>query len=316
MILGLIMTFRPRQLAKNGLVLVPLFFTVNIWWAANDWPGMTAIVARALAAFVVFALLSGSVYTLNDIMDREADRAHPRKRRRPIAAGVVPVGVAGAVAGVAGGGALAAAFLIALPLGYTLVGYLALNTAYSYVLKHLVILDVMSVAGGFILRAVAGAFAIDHAIVNRNGGPVELDLTISPWLYLVTGLGALFIALSKRRSELQAAGDNSEAQRAILREYDLPMLDQMAGIVATATLVAYTLYTFSSGAPGDANVPDNNSMMLTIPFVVYGLFRYLYLVHIKGSGESPEEILITDKPIIINIGLWLATAAAVLFFNR
>jgi len=316
MILGVIKTFRPRQLAKNGLVLVPLFFTVNIWWAANDWPGMIAIVGRGLAAFAVFAVLSGSVYAFNDIMDREADRAHPRKRNRPIAAGVVPVRVAVAVGAVGGAGSLAAAFVIAPNLGYTLLGYLALNTAYSYALKHMVVLDVMSVAGGFILRAVAGAFAIDHTVVHRNGGAVELDLTISPWLYLVTGLGALFIALSKRRSELKAAGDNSEAQRAILREYSLPMLDQMAGIVATATLVAYTLYTFASGAPGDANVPDNNSMMLTIPFVVYGLFRYLYLVHIKGSGESPEEILITDKPLIVNIGLWLVTAASVLFFNR
>lgn len=316
MILGLIKTFRPRQLAKNGLVLVPLFFTVNIWWASNDWPGMLTVVGRSLAAFAAFALISGAVYAFNDIMDRESDRAHPKKKTRPIASGIVPVGPAAVVASVAGAVSLAGAFLIAPNVGYTLVGYLALNLAYSYVLKHMVILDVMSVAGGFILRAVAGSFAIDHMVVHRDGASIELDLTISPWLYVVTALGALFIALSKRRSELQTAGENSLAQRKILREYSLPFLDQLAGIVATATLIGYTLYTFSSGAPGDANVPDNNSMMVTIPFVVYGLFRYLYLVQIRGGGETPEEILITDKPLMVNIGLWLITAAVVLFVNR
>jgi hypothetical protein len=143
----------------------------------------------------------------------------------------------------------------------------------------------------------------------------ELDLTISPWLYVVTALGALFIALAKRRNELSIAGINSEAQRSILSEYTLPLLDNLINVVATATLISYTLYTFSTGVT-EANVPSDHSMMLTIPFVAYGVMRYLYLIHVKGVGESPEDILVRDKPLLINILLWLITGSSVLMWAR
>jgi len=178
-----------------------------------------------------------------------------------------------------------------------------------------VLLDVMTVASGFVLRAVAGSIAIDHAIINRAGQANELDLTISPWLYVVTALGALFIALAKRRNELHNAGDNSVAQRSILTEYTVPLLDNLINVVATATLVSYTLYTFSTGVT-EANVPGDHSMMLTIPFVAYGVLRYLYLIHVKGVGETPEEILIRDKPLLLNIFLWLITGSSVLMWTR
>jgi hypothetical protein len=173
----------------------------------------------------------------------------------------------------------------------------------------------MAVASGFVLRAVAGSVAIDHAVIERSGAAVELNLTISPWLYVVTALGALFLALAKRRGELFSAGDNSQAHRSILSEYSLPLLDNLINVVATATLIAYTLYTFSTGV-AEANVPTNNSMMLTIPFVAYGIMRYLYLIHVRGDGEAPEEILIRDWPLRINIFLWLITGSSVLIWDR
>ena len=191
-----------------------------------------------------------------------------------------------------------------------------LNIAYTTVLKHQVILDVMSVAAGFVLRAVAGTLAINGSEFGIGGfEPARMPLNISPWLYVVTALGALFIALVKRRSELVAAGEEARNQRAILREYSQILLDQLIVIVAASTLMAYTLYTFSSGITESSNVPDNNTMMLTIPFVAYGLFRYLYLMHMKGGGEAPEDILLTDTPLRLNIVLWLATGAIVLLLN-
>ena len=290
---------RPRQMIKNGLVLVPLFFTVNIWYSADDIVGMAGIVGRAFAALGIFALLSASIYFINDAVDVEKDRAHPRKRFRPLM--IV--------------GALAASAVIAIPMVLTSAVYLTVNITYSWWLKNIVLLDVMAVSTGFVLRAVAGSIAIDHAIIEQNGAPMELDLTISPWLYVVTALGALFIALSKRRNELYIAGDNSEAQRSILSEYSIPLLDNLITVVATATLISYTLYTFGTGV-SEANVPSNHSMMLTIPFVAYGVLRYLYLIHVKAVGETPEEVVIRDKPLLVNIFLWLIMGSSVLMWTR
>ncbi|MDA1278503.1 MAG: UbiA prenyltransferase family protein [Chloroflexi bacterium] len=306
---------RPRQMVKNGLVLVPLFFTVNIWYYRDDIVGMAEIVGRGFAALAVFVLLSAAVYFINDSIDLERDRAHPRKRNRPIAAGRISIGWAIAIALVMIVGGLVAAIAISVPLAITAATYLGTNVAYSWWLKNIVLLDVMTVASGFVLRAVAGSVAIDHAIIGPPGAATELDLTISPWLYVVTALGALFLALAKRRGELQSAGSNSESQRIILRQYSLPLLDSLINVVATATLIAYTLYTFSTGL-GEANVPNNNSMMLTIPFVAYGVMRYLYLIHSQNAGEAPEEVLIKDKPLLINIFLWLITGSSVLMWSR
>ncbi len=306
---------RPRQMVKNGLVLVPLFFTINIWYSGDDIVGMVAIVGRAFAALGIFVLLSAAVYFINDSIDIEKDRAHPRKRYRPIAAGRISIGWAAGIAGILIFGGLIAAFAISIPMLITAAAYLATNVIYSWWIKNVVLLDVMAVASGFVFRAVAGSVAIDHAVIQRSGAAVELDLTISPWLYVVTALGALFLALAKRRGELFSAGDNPESHRSILSEYSLPLLDNLINVVATATLIAYTLYTFSNGV-SEANVPTNNSMMLTIPFVAYGVMRYLYLIHVKGIGEAPEEILIRDWPLRINIFLWLITGSSVLMWTR
>ena len=311
---GLLRSARPKQTAKNGLVLVPVFFTINKWWEPNDIAGMLAIVGLGFAAFALFTIMSGVVYLINDAFDADSDRAHPVKRNRPIAAGIVPIPLAIAVAGVLGAAGIAAAFLMSYEMGFVALGYLVLNVGYSLILKRLVILDVAAIAAGFVIRATAGSLAIEGSTLTRLGVETSLDLTISPWLYVVTGLGALFIALAKRRSELAEAGDRSASQRPILSDYSLPFLDQLIGIVATSTLVAYILYTFSGGITG-ANVPENNTMMLTAPFVAYGLFRYLYLVHRRNGGETPEEILLTDRPFIINLVLWITAASAVLILN-
>lgn len=307
---------RPKQSVKNGLVLVPLFFTINIWWDANDFDRNFIIIAKALITFAAFSALSGAVYLFNDLRDAEQDRTHPVKRYRPIAAGLISPQLAWATAILLASLGLAATAVINVPLLAVSGGYIALNIAYTTVLKHEVILDVMSVSAGFVLRAVAGTLAINGTDFGFEGlEPAAVPLNISPWLYVVTALGALFIALVKRRSELVAAGDLAGSQRAILREYTEKLLDQLIVIVAASTLMAYTLYTFSSGITESSNVPENNTMMLTIPFVGYGLFRYLYLMNVKGRGEAPEEVLLTDRPLRLNIILWLGTAAIVLLLN-
>ncbi|MDE0592246.1 MAG: decaprenyl-phosphate phosphoribosyltransferase [Dehalococcoidia bacterium] len=312
---AIIQESRPKQMVKNGLVLVPLFFTVNIWYSGDDIGGMAAIIGRAFTALGIFVLLSAAIYFINDWVDAEHDRAHPRKKFRPISAGkistlwVIGIAVTMIVA------ALAISTLISIPMVITAAAYLATNIAYSWWLKNIVLIDVMAVASGFVIRAVAGSIAIDHAIINQSGSSTELNLTISPWLYVVTALGALFVALAKRRNELSIAGISSEAQRSILSEYTVPLLDNLINVVATATLISYTLYTFSTGVT-EANVPSDHSMMLTIPFVAYGVLRYLYLIHVKGVGEAPEEILMKDKPLMINIVLWLITGSSVLMWSR
>ena len=254
-------------------------------------------VSKSTAAFVLFCAVTGVVYLVNDLFDVERDRAHPVKRHRPVASGALPVWVAWVAAAVLTALSLGLSFLLEPLFGGVALGYLALMLVYSAALKHVVLIDVFSISAGFVLRAVAGAAA--------------LHVPISPWLYTCTGLGALLIALGKRRSELAQAGDGADRQRGTLGWYTLPLLDQLIAVVAPSTLVAYTLYTFTS-----PNVPENHAMMLTIPFVVYGLFRYVYMMHNTGLGEVPEEMLITDRPLIASILLWLASAAAVLLVFR
>jgi 4-hydroxybenzoate polyprenyltransferase len=302
-------------MVKNGLVLVPLFFTVNIWYSSDDIGGMAAIIGRAFTALGIFIVLSAAIYFINDWIDAEHDRVHPRKKFRPIAAGRISTLWAIGIAVTMIVAALAISTLISIPMVIAAAAYLATNIAYSWWLKNIILIDVMAVASGFVIRAVAGSIAIDHAIINQSGSLTELNLTISPWLYVVTALGALFIALAKRRNELSIAGINSEAQRSILSEYTVPLLDNLINVVATATLISYTLYTFSTGVT-EANVPSDHSMMLTIPFVAYGVLRYLYLIHVKGVGDAPEEILMKDKPLMINIVLWLITGSSVLMWTR
>ena len=288
---------RPRQWVKNLLVFLPLFFTLNEAWSLEDPQAALDMLMSAAFALLLFCALSGGIYLFNDAVDAERDRAHPVKRRRPVASGDIPRPFAFAFGLALALACLYPAFLMSVQFGAVALAYVVIQIAYSLGLKRAPLLDVFSVASGFVLRVLAGA-----AVVG---------LPISPWLYLCTGLAALFVAVSKRRSELARAGDSAAEQRDALASYTLPMLDQLTALVATSALVSYALYTFT--AP---NLPSNHSMMLTIPFVVYGMFRYIQLVHRRDAGESPETIVMTDPPMIAAIALWLATAGAVLLLGR
>jgi 4-hydroxybenzoate polyprenyltransferase len=281
---------RPRQWIKNVFVLAPLVFASRLF----D-PHAAAI---AFAAFATFCALSSSVYLVNDLRDREADRRHPAKRRRPIAAGELSPAIALAASVVLAVAALIAAFWLSPEFGGVAVAYFLLNLAYSFGLKHVVILDVMMVAAGFLLRAWAGALAVEVAI--------------SHWLVLCTGLLALFLGFVKRRQEIATlAGD--PATRASLREYSLPFLDQMIGVVTGATVVAYSLYAFSEEV---AERLGTHHLGLTIPFVLYGIFRYLYLVHQKGAGENPTALFLSDRGLLIDVLLWGIAVVTALYVWR
>ena len=292
-----ILSMRPKQWSKNLLVFMALFFTVEQAWDPTDIEAALDLFARTATAFLLFCALSGVVYIVNDLMDREEDRQHPKKRHRPIASGLLPLPLARVAAVVIGVPALAASYLLEPLFGLIMLAYVAAMLLYSFGLKKIVLIDVFIISAGFILRAVAGAVVI--------GSP------ISSWLYICTGLAAVFVVLSKRRSELAVAGTQAQEQRGILAAYTLPLLDQLIAVAASAALVSYTLYTVAS-----ENLPDNHAMLLTVPFVVYGLFRYMYLVQRKDLGETPEDIILTDVPLIIAIVLWLATAGAVLIIFR
>ncbi|HZN55353.1 MAG TPA: decaprenyl-phosphate phosphoribosyltransferase [Candidatus Polarisedimenticolaceae bacterium] len=275
---SLLSALRPKQWIKNVFVFAALVFAGKL----GDLPS----VLRACGAFGVFCALSSAVYLLNDVRDRESDRLHPVKRNRPIAAGEISPGTAIGVAIVLGLAALFAAFRLDRGLGAAAAAYAVLNLAYSFGLKHVVILDVMMVASGFLLRAWAGALV--------------LDVAISHWLVLCTGLLALFMGFAKRRQEIASQGDAS-GTRAILREYSLPYLDHMIAIVTGATVVAYAFYAFS---PEVAQKLGTQHLGLTIPFVLFGIFRYLYLIHQRGAGESPTNLLLSDGPLLLDVGLW------------
>ncbi|HLA87083.1 MAG TPA: decaprenyl-phosphate phosphoribosyltransferase [Anaerolineales bacterium] len=287
MLTALIKTMRPRQWTKNVFIFAALVFDKQLLNAESF--------LRTLAGFALFCLISSSVYIFNDLADVEADRQHPEKKNRPIAAGILPV----SVAWIAGIGlvifTLGLAFLLAPGFEAVLVIYFILNMAYSKWLKHIPIIDVLIIAAGFVLRVHAGVTLIQ---VER----------FSPWLYVVMTLLSLFLGFGKRRAELALLAHGAGSHRKVLDGYTLPLLDQYIMIVSGTTIVAYSLYTFS--AP---NVPENHSMMLTIPFVVYTIFRYLYLIEVKHAGGAPEEILLSDRPFQIAMILW-AAAVLVIFY--
>jgi 4-hydroxybenzoate polyprenyltransferase len=283
-ILAAISGMRPKQWTKNVFVLAALVFAQRI--------GDPVSVRHALLAFAVFCVLSSAVYLINDVADREADRLHPKKRLRPVASGDLSPRAACLAALVLVLVGFASAWFLGLAFTSVACGYLLLNVAYSFGLKDVVILDVMMVSAGFLLRAWAGALAV--------------DVEMSRWLVLCTGLIALFLGFVKRRQEIVSLGGVS-AQRPILREYSLPFLDQMIGVVTASTLLAYSLYAFS---PEVAEKLGTRHLGLTIPFVLFGIFRYLYLVHQRGEGENPAALVVSDPPLVLNVVLW---AAAVLF---
>jgi 4-hydroxybenzoate polyprenyltransferase len=278
---------RPRQWLKNGLVFAALFFDRK----AIDLESL----GRTTAAFVLLCMVSGAVYIMNDLKDVENDKQHPSKRTRPLAAGELSptIAIAAAISltivGLAGG------FALSLELGWLLAVYLLIQVAYTYYFKHVVLVDVIIVATGFILRVAAGVAVIQ---VER----------FSPWLYVCTGLLALVIALGRRRHEISLLGQEAGNHRAILDEYNLDLIDRLIDTVAAAALVAYSLYTFMA-----EGLPPNNLMMLTIPSALYGIFRYLYLIHVRHEGGAPEEIFIRDRPMQITLVLWAAVVYLVLY---
>ena len=275
---ALLISMRPKQWIKNVLIFTALVFDEKLL--------DSQALLITIAGFMLFCLVSSTVYILNDITDLEADRLHPKKRNRPIASGALPISVAR--------WSVFLLLLVTFPLAYLLspsfflilLSYWLLSLAYSKWLKHIVIIDVFVLASFYVIRVVAGLTLIE---VTR----------FSPWLFVVTTLLALYIGLGKRRAELTLLSDDAFAHRRVLDGYTIPLLDQYITIVSATTIVAYSLYTFS--AP---NLPENNAMMLTIPFAIYGILRYLYLVQTNQGGGAPEEELLTDRPLQITLMLW------------
>jgi len=276
---------RPKQWTKNFVVFAGLIFSANLFDPALFW--------RALQAFAVFCLATGAIYVFNDMKDLAQDRLHPEKRKRPLAAGKITAGQAGVGGWILAGISLGWAFALSWQMAGLVAVYMGLNLAYSLKLKHYVILDVFVITVGFVLRAAAGA--------------VVIAVEISPWLLIVTTLLSLFLGFAKRRHELVSMGADAHRHRPSLGEYSPELLDQYINMVASSTIIAYSLYAFTS-----PTAHQHHYLMLTIPFVIYGILRYLYLVYQKNLGGAPEFILLQDWPLIIDILLWTATVGFIL----
>ncbi len=290
MILPLLKTMRPQQWTKNAVVFAALVFDVKLT--------QPYYLSRTMAAFVLLCLLSSAVYIINDLVDIEKDRQHPTKRSRPLAAGTLSKGVAIAAAIALMAAALGGAFALDGEFAALALLYFAFNVLYSFWLKNVVIVDVLVVAAGFVLRVSAGVALVDV-------------VRFSPWLYVCMTLLALFMVLGKRRREITLLTDNANNHRSVLANYNLQLIDQLISIVSTATVVAYTFYTFSA-----ENLPKNHAMMLTTPFVLYGVFRYLYLIHVRHEGGAPDELVLKDKPLLATFVMWGLAAVGVLYFSR
>lgn len=279
---------RPRQWTKNVFIFAALVFDRKLL-------ELDAFLST-LAAFFLFCLLASSVYILNDILDRESDRNHPIKKNRPIASGKLPIQAALISAFLLLLVSLTGAFFLSKSFFAICAGYYVLNLFYTKWLKHLAIIDVLVIAACFVLRVAAGVSVIQ---VQR----------FSPWLYVVTTLLALYLGFGKRRAELSVlVNDNPQSHRKVLSGYSVTLIDQYITLVSASTIIAYSLYTFS--AP---NLPANNAMMLTIPFVLYGIFRYLHLIQMRNQGGEPEEILLKDRPIQVTVILW-AISVMIIFY--
>ena len=288
-LIALLRTMRPKQWIKNGFIFVPLVFDGQLW-PLTDPPFL-----RTAAGFILLCLSSSAIYVINDLVDIERDKLHPSKRKRPLPAGELPVRVAVGAAAILPVVTLALSLALEIKLALVLACYLLLHLLYSFFIKNIVILDVLAISAGFLLRVAAGVALIE---VQR----------FSPWMYVFTIFLALFLAVGKRRQELIALAMNAEFHRTTYQEYNLPLLDQMLNVVTTSTLVVYALYTFEA-----AGIPEDRSMMLTIPFVLYGVFRYLYLVHVRGDGGAPDEVLLADRPLQIDLVLWSLVVIFVIY---
>ena len=289
MLNALLKTMRLRQWTKNGFVFFALIFDKQLF--------IVDAFLRTLAGFFLFCLISSAVYLLNDIADVEADRQHPEKKHRPIASGKLPLNVAAGAAIILIVITLPVAYYLAPALAMILAVYLLINVLYSNWLKHIPILDVLIISAGFVLRVAAGVALIT---VER----------FSPWLYVITTLFSLYIGFGKRRTEMTLLEEDASAHRKVLDGYTLPLIDQYITIVSGTTIVTYSLYTFT--AP---NLPPNHSMMLTIPFVVYGIFRYLQLIQTGHAAGAPDEVALRDRPLQITVLLWGLAVLAVFYLS-
>jgi len=269
--ISLLKTMRPRQWPKNAFVFVALIFDGKLYDVES--------VLNTIAAFMLLCLMSSAVYIMNDLADIDSDRQHPIKKHRPLPAGKLNPSVAKSAAIIFAGGSLIAGYFLSLEFDLILLLYLLIQIAYTFWLKSVVLFDVLVVALGFVLRIAAGVAVIE---VER----------FSPWLYLFGGFLALFLVLGKRRHELVLLGEEAGKHRRILSEYNLDLIDRMLGLVTTSVLVFYSLYTFLA-----EGLPENHTMMLTIPFLMYGIFRYMYLIHVRQEGGAPEDIALRDRPL-------------------
>jgi len=288
MVSALLVSLRPEQWTKNAFVFAALLFGQRL--------GDPHAVLLAAATFVVFCALSGAMYLVNDVADASSDRQHPLKRTRPVAAGTLSPAVALSAAATLGVTAGAGAFLIGTAVGVVALAYLALLALYSVALKHIVILDALAIAAGFVLRTAAGAAAI--------------AVPMSHWLLICTTLLALFLALSKRRHELTLLAEGAVDHRRILQEYSPYLLDQMVAVVTASALVSYASYAAS---PDTAARLGTDRLPLTIPFVLYGIFRYLYLVHQKHRGGNPSTLFLSDRPLLVCVALWVASLVVLIY---
>ena len=287
MIRALFRTMRPKQWAKNVFIFAGLVFDGQLL--------VIDPLIHTVLGFILFCLGSSAVYFINDLADLEQDRKHPTKKNRPLASGKLPVIVGRIFAVLLPVFAIGCGFLLSTGFGLLLLIYIALNVLYSFCLKHVPIIDVFVVASGFVLRVGAGVMLIT---VER----------FSPWLYVCTTLLALFIGFGKRRAELRLLSEQAQQHRRVLDGYTIPYLDQLIIIVSSTTIVAYSFYTFSA-----ENLPENHLMMLTIPFVLYGIFRYIYLIQVEDKGGAPEEIVLADRPLLFSILLWGVFSVLVLY---
>jgi len=285
---ALLVSLRPDQWTKNLLVLAALVFSKHLF-------DLDAAV-RAGVAFLVFCALSGATYLLNDLTDLEQDRVHPQKKFRPLASGALPVGTGRLFCGLLYAAGLVASLWLGRGFAIAALAYVLLNVAYSLGIKNVVILDVLAVSLGFVLRAVAGALAI--------------DVVFSDWLLVCTILLALFLSLAKRRHELVLLSTNATEHRPILSEYSPYLLDQMISVVTASCVTAYAFYTM---APDTVEKYQTSRLALTIPFVLYGIFRYLYLVHRREKGGSPTDLLLTDRPLLVAVALWAVAVAVIVY---
>jgi 4-hydroxybenzoate polyprenyltransferase len=287
---GLLRTLRPRQWIKNGVVFMALLFDQKL----TNWP----LLGKTIVAFILFCMVSSTVYIINDLADLEKDKLHPKKKRRALPSGQLQpwFAVVSIIAILAV--CIPSSFWLDRSFAFIVLTYLVMNLAYSFALKNVVIVDVMVVAAGFVLRVAAGAIVAEAE-------------RFSPWLYVCTIFLALFLAIGKRRHEITLLADGADGHRRILNEYSVKFLDEMNHLVTSGVIISYSLYTFSA-----VNLPENHAMMLTIPFAIYLLFRYLYLIHVKGEGGAPEMLLYSDLPLLLDLILWGISVVLIMYvFN-